>query len=206
MQCHGSRLLRFPNLLTPTCQILRNEPVQHEKVRPDYVDRINRGIDHIVQNLDAPLKLDEVARAACLSPFHFHRIFRHAMGETLNDFVKRIRLERALYLMSHAPSRSLTEIALDVGFSSSSDFSRSFKARFGVPPSVFDVGALRKGRRYVSASSWVPWRPPLWATRYFGCRFQHPKGTCEAKPATERPRRKWTQWPIDRFSRPAVLI
>ncbi|HKJ18270.1 MAG TPA: AraC family transcriptional regulator [Xanthomonadales bacterium] len=113
----------------------------------DYVDRINRAIDHIVSNLGSPLKLDDVARAACLSPFHFHRVFRNVLGETLNDFVKRIRLERALQLMSHAPSRSLTEIALDCGFSTSSDFSRSFKKRFGVPPSVFDIRLMRDSRR-----------------------------------------------------------
>ncbi|MEM8964662.1 MAG: AraC family transcriptional regulator [Acidobacteriota bacterium] len=125
-----------------------------EKTSPDpsgldlsYVDRINRAIDFILRHLDAPLKLEQVARAACLSPFHFHRIFRRLLGETLNEFIKRQRLERAVYLMSHAPSRSLTEIALDCGFSSSSDFSRSFKKRFGVPPSVFDVGTYRASRR-----------------------------------------------------------
>ena len=49
-----------------------------------------------------PLKLEEVAKVACFSPYHFHRIFRAVVGETLHDFVKRLRLERALYLISHA--------------------------------------------------------------------------------------------------------
>ena len=124
-----------------------NRSENSAEVPVEYVDRINRAIDHIVDNLAAPLNLEDVARAACLSPFHFHRVFRHALGETLNEFIKRIRLERALYLMSHASSRSLTEIALDCGFSSSSDFSRSFKKRFGVPPSVFDIELMRRNRR-----------------------------------------------------------
>ena len=64
------------------------------------------------------------------------RIFRALVGETLHAFVKRVRLERALTLMSRRDGSSLTDIALACGFSSSSDFSRSFRGHFGVPPSV----------------------------------------------------------------------
>lgn len=113
----------------------------------EYVERVNRAIDYVVRNLAGNLSLDEVARAACFSPFHFHRVFKSLVGETLGEFVKRQRLERALYLMAHARRRSLTDVALECGFSSSSDFSRSFKQRFGVPPSAFDLGSLRKVRR-----------------------------------------------------------
>jgi AraC family transcriptional regulator len=118
-----------------------------EQAPADYVERVNRAIDHVVRNLDGHLTLEEVARAACFSPFHFHRVFKSLVGETLAQFVKRQRLERALYLMSHAPRRSLTEVALSCGFASSSDFSRSFKQRFGVPPSGFDLKTFRNARR-----------------------------------------------------------
>ena len=118
----------------------------------DYVDRVNRAIDFILQNLDQPLRLEVVARAACFSPFHFHRIFRSLVGESLNEFVKRLRRERARSLMSHknwATRRrpSLTDIALACGFDSSSDFSRCFKQRFEVAPSRFDVESFRVKRR-----------------------------------------------------------
>lgn len=112
----------------------------------DYVNRVNRAIDYVTRHLAEPLKLEDVAKVAAFSPFHFHRIFRAVVGETLLDFVKRTRLERALYLMSHG-QRSLTEIALDVGFTSSSDFSRVFKAQFGAPPRAFDLEAWRKHHR-----------------------------------------------------------
>jgi AraC family transcriptional regulator len=108
----------------------------------DYVARVNRAIDHVTRNLATPLKLERVAKVAAFSPFHFHRIFRAMVGETLHDFVKRTRLERAAYLMSHG-KRPLTEIALDVGFNSSSEFSRSFKAHFGASPRAFDLKAWR---------------------------------------------------------------
>jgi AraC family transcriptional regulator len=89
------------------------------------------------------LRLETVSEVAGFSPFHFHRVFKGLVGETLNQFVKRLRLERALYLMSHASNRSLTDIALECGFASSSDFSRSFKQRYGAAPSVFDLDAFR---------------------------------------------------------------
>lgn len=115
----------------------------------DYQQRVNRAIDHVTRHLAEPLQLEAVAKVAAFSPFHFHRIFRAMMGETLHDFVKRTRLERALYLMSHH-QRSLTEVALEVGFASSSDFSRSFKAHFGVPPRAFDLEAWRaRGRERI---------------------------------------------------------
>lgn len=109
----------------------------------EYVDRVNRAIDHVMRNLAEPLKLEDVAKVACFSPYHFHRIFRAVVGETLHDFVKRVRLERALHLLSHGEPRTLTELARECGLGSSSDFSRSFRQRYGVPPSEFDLARVR---------------------------------------------------------------
>jgi AraC family transcriptional regulator len=122
----------------------------------DYVDRVNRAIDHITNHLAEPLSLDDIARVACFSSFHFHRIFRALVGETLAQFIKRVRLERAVYLLSHRPGASLTEIALACGFSSSSDFSRSFRAHYGVPPSLFDVQRFRDARRTALPAARLP--------------------------------------------------
>ncbi len=80
-----------------------------------------------------------------LSPFHFHRVFQALVGSTPSDFAKRLRLEKAT-LMSRTRAPSLTMIALSCGFSSSSDFSRCFKRRFGVAPSSFDIPAWRRAR------------------------------------------------------------
>jgi AraC family transcriptional regulator len=130
---------------------LRNEPENSVGKSHRYVERINRAIDFIVQNLDQPLRLEVVAAAAGFSPFHFHRIFRSLVGESLHEFVKRVRLEHAVALMSRTNwatrRQSLTEIALACGFTSSTDFSRCFKQRYGAPPSQFDVEAFRVDRR-----------------------------------------------------------
>jgi AraC family transcriptional regulator len=126
---------------------LRTDQNAEDSVSQDYVARVNRAIDLVVSNLGHPLTLGQVAKAAGFSPFHFHRVFKSFLGETLNQFVKRQRLERALFRMSHSPRQSLTDVALECGFSSSSDFSRSFKQQYGLPPSAFDLESFRDGRR-----------------------------------------------------------
>lgn len=118
--------------------------------------RVNRAIDHVVAHLAEPLPLEEVARVAAFSPFHFHRIFRAVTGETLAAFVKRVRLERAAHLISHRKDARLTDIALACGFSSSSDFTRSFKAQYGMPPSAFDSDAFRAPRREAMIERDIP--------------------------------------------------
>lgn len=131
---------------------MRNQSKKSGGKSPAYVARVNRAIDFILQNLDQPLRLEVVAQAADFSPFHFHRIFRLLVGESLGEFVKRLRLERALALMSRqtwATRRrpSLTDIAFACGFASSSDFSRCFKQRYGMPASRFDVQSFRVKQR-----------------------------------------------------------
>ncbi|MEQ1508130.1 MAG: AraC family transcriptional regulator [Myxococcota bacterium] len=113
----------------------------------DAVARVNRVIDHVTRHPTDPLDLEQLSGIAHYSSYHFHRVFKAVVGETLAVFVKRIRLQRALQQMSHDPEASLTEIAFACGFSSSSDFSRSFKQQYGVPPRAFDLTGFRDARR-----------------------------------------------------------
>jgi AraC family transcriptional regulator len=111
-----------------------------------YIERVNLAIDYVVNHLHEPLRLRNLSRVAKLSPFHFHRVFQALVGATPAEFVRRLRLEKALGLMAHSRAPSLTSIAFQCGFSSSADFSRCFKQRFNVPPSAFDIAAWRKVR------------------------------------------------------------
>lgn len=101
-----------------------------------YAQRIDRVIDHLRENLDRPVKLAELARVACFSEYHFHRIFTAVSGETLNNFTNRLRLEKAARLLRYS-DKSATEVALDCGFSSSATFSRAFRSGYGTSPSEF---------------------------------------------------------------------
>ena len=118
-----------------------------------YIERVNLAIDHIAGHLAEPLNLTSLARIAMLSPFHFHRVFQALMGETLADYIKRLRLERALSMMVHGRSAHrgstlpLSTLARSCGFSSLSDFSRCFKQRYGAPPSRFDLASWQQVHR-----------------------------------------------------------
>jgi AraC family transcriptional regulator len=102
-----------------------------------YRRRVNRVIDHIKDHLTEPLPIESLARLAHFSPFHFHRIFRSFVGEPLHAFIRRLRLEQAVFLMQHGPKATLTAVALRCGFASSSDFSRAFKQAYGFSPRHF---------------------------------------------------------------------
>jgi AraC family transcriptional regulator len=96
---------------------------------------IERALRFIGENLERPLSVAEVARAAHLSEFHLHRVFHAALGESVGRFVTRRRLELAALSLAYHPERSITEIALSSGYSSSSNFSKAFSAFFGCSPS-----------------------------------------------------------------------
>jgi AraC family transcriptional regulator len=103
-----------------------------------YEERVNRVLDYVTQHLDGDLSLNKLAGVSNFSAFHFHRIFHAVTGETLNSHVRRARLERAAQLMKAAPGRRVTDIALEVGFPGPAEFSRAFKAHFGINASAWN--------------------------------------------------------------------
>ena len=97
----------------------------------EYAARINRAFAYIEANLEKPLTLEDLAREAHFSKFHFNRIFKALTGETPFQFLLRLRLEKAATLMLIHPKDSITDIAYRCGFSDISIFSRNFKSYFG---------------------------------------------------------------------------
>jgi transcriptional regulator GlxA family with amidase domain len=83
-----------------------------------------------------PLGIAGLARIACVSPAHLIRTFRATFGETPHRYLQRRRVERAMYLL-RATDRSVTDICLEVGFSSLGTFSRTFAGIVGEPPSSY---------------------------------------------------------------------
>jgi len=113
---------------------------QAELKRQEYVGRINRVIDYVRENLAGDLRLESLAQVARFSPFHFHRVFKSIIGETLNDYIRRLRAQRAAGQLIHNPTLSITQIAVGCGYSSPSAFAREFRQRFGVSASQFRAG------------------------------------------------------------------
>lgn len=98
--------------------------------------RVERAVRYIADHLDRPLSVAEVARAAGLSEFHFHRIFAAVSGESVGRFITRRRLELSALRLAYEPNRTITEIALGSGYSSPSNFTKAFSAYFGCSPSA----------------------------------------------------------------------
>ncbi|MCM5662377.1 AraC family transcriptional regulator [Galbibacter mesophilus] len=106
------------------------------KIQGDYHQRINNVFAFIDENLEGDLSLKNISEVAFFSPFHFHRVFKFITNETLNDYVKRRRLEKSALDLLHK-NGNLSEIAHRYGFSDNSSYSKAFKKYFEVSPTVF---------------------------------------------------------------------
>jgi AraC-like DNA-binding protein len=113
--------------------ILRAAPARHVHARARD-PRVLAALDRMHSSYAEPLGVDDLARAAAMSRFHFSRLFREQVGEAPYRYLVGTRLDRAAELLRHG-RHGATEAALAVGFTDPSRFARAFKARFGVLPS-----------------------------------------------------------------------
>ncbi|WP_017573942.1 helix-turn-helix domain-containing protein [Nocardiopsis halotolerans] len=98
--------------------------------------RLLRARDVMDRRFAEPLDVPGLARVALMSPSHFSRSFRAVFGETPHRYLQRRRIERAMALLRET-DRSVTDIALAVGFDSLGTFSRTFLSVVGSPPSRY---------------------------------------------------------------------
>ncbi len=122
-----------------------------------YKRRILRVLVHIQQHLDKSLSLEELAGVACFSPYHFHRVFKGMVGESVKEYVRRLRLERAAGQLKLG-SASIINVALGAGYESHEAFTRSFKAAFGSAPSQFRSA---RRREFAAVPSGVHYSEPV---------------------------------------------
>lgn len=101
-----------------------------------YETRLRRVVQYIHDNPDGDLSLDQLAEAAALSRFHFHRVFRTMTGETCSDAVRRIRCHRASIWLTRSDT-SLDQIATKAGYDNTQSFNRAFRSVFGQTPTEF---------------------------------------------------------------------
>lgn len=102
-----------------------------------YEESINKAVAYIKQNLDQKISLNDIAEAAGLSRFHFHRIFLSYTGDSIYDTVIRLRIERAAAILLTNSAVSISTLALSTGFDDSASFRKTFKSRFSISPSAW---------------------------------------------------------------------
>ncbi len=101
-----------------------------------YHERILKVLLHIEQYSDQELRLEELAKVACFSPYHFHRIFKGMTGKTIGQYIRRIRLDKAALQLRYTKT-SVTDMAFNSGYDTVESFIRAFKKRFTLSPSQY---------------------------------------------------------------------
>jgi YesN/AraC family two-component response regulator len=98
-----------------------------------------RAVRYIERHLSTRLRLEELAKEARLSKYHFCRVFKRHTGISAKEFVTRVRIERAKELLARRDDHTITMIAAKVGFISPTRFSMYFKKLTGVSPSSYKL-------------------------------------------------------------------
>jgi AraC family transcriptional regulator len=104
--------------------------------RAEITRRLGRALDYIHDNASSAVDLADIAAAAALSPYHFHRLFKLALNRTPHRYVSELRLQRATRLLART-DLPVTEVCLMVGFSSLGSFSTLFTRTYGLAPSAW---------------------------------------------------------------------
>lgn len=102
-----------------------------------YIEQINKVQDYIENNLDKSLSIKELASIANFSEYHFQRIFVYITGENIYKFIKRIRLEKAAYMLLADKNRSISDIAISLGFANQASFAKAFKSKYDINGSIY---------------------------------------------------------------------
>jgi AraC-like DNA-binding protein len=105
----------------------------------DFNRRLLRARDAMDRAYAEPLDVKSVAAVAHVSEAHFSRSFRAVFGETPHRYLQRRRVERSMFLLRET-DRPITDICMDVGFSSLGTFSRTFREIVGETPSAYRQG------------------------------------------------------------------
>lgn len=104
--------------------------------RQSYLDRLNRVDDYIHAHLEGDLSFERLAEVACLSPYHWSRIYAAMRGETVAVRIRRLRLQRAADRLANTDI-AMDKISMLAGYGSTDTFGRAFRDVFGDTPAQF---------------------------------------------------------------------
>jgi len=101
-----------------------------------YERRLSRVTNYLHEHLDEDLDLNRLAEIACMSPYHWHRIYQAIHGESVVATVKRLRLQRAATLLARS-SMAIEQVAEFSGYPNLQSFNRIFASVYGLPPARY---------------------------------------------------------------------
>ncbi|WNO11136.1 AraC family transcriptional regulator [Teredinibacter sp. KSP-S5-2] len=131
----------------------------------NYQVRLIHVLNYIYSHLDSPLALEELASVACFSRYHFHRIFKGFLGESVKELIRRLRMERSAIEL-RATQDTILDIAQRAGYESDMAYSRAFKAIVGITPSAYRASSqwmfpclIDNGIRYRTSERITAFKP-----------------------------------------------
>ena len=151
----GHNKLRFTEQLTALltyhleqhqqiARIVDKLPPVRSATRVELYRRLSRAMDVVRNGFCGEISLDQLAAEACLSKYHFLRLFRSAFGSSPFQYIQLLRIEKAQVLLTRS-SIAVTDLADQLGFENSQSFSRLFFQRTGLYPTQYRVAAGGKG-------------------------------------------------------------
>lgn len=108
-------------------------------------DRVERVIAILKSNLVEPPSLESLGKQVGCSQFYLSRIFSQEMGKTISQYLRQLRMEKAAELL-RSGKHNVTEVAMEVGYSSSSHFSVAFHETYGCCPGLFPISSYARPR------------------------------------------------------------
>ncbi|WP_339279176.1 AraC family transcriptional regulator [Paenibacillus sp. FSL W8-1187] len=108
----------------------------------EWLERMNRAMDYIEENLTGEIELSEAARRACCSTYHFQRMFSFITDVTLAEYIRRRRLTLAALELQQGGAAKIIDVALTYGYDSPVSFARAFHALHGMTPAMARQGGM----------------------------------------------------------------
>jgi AraC family transcriptional regulator of arabinose operon len=122
------------NGLLSVLMLLKQQTQRSHRTVPDA--RVAEALDHMVRNMQTDIRVDDLARRVCMSPSRFAHLFKEQTGLSIIETLLRMRLREAARMLRFTV-RPAAEIAEDVGFTSYNNFTKQFKAFYGLPPQMY---------------------------------------------------------------------
>lgn len=109
-----------------------------------HFEQINLALVYVHNNFDSNITAEDLAKVSGYSIFHFHRIFKDIVGQSVNDYIRNTRLEKTSNLLLYNQHKTIEQISLESGFSTATSFSAAFKKKFGMTPKQWRKGGYEK--------------------------------------------------------------
>ncbi len=100
----------------------------------DWLDRLNDSLDYIESSLESEISYEKAARLACMSVYHFQRMFPYIAGVPLSEYLRHRRMTKAAFELQNGAK--VLDVALRCGYESPTAFNRAFRSVHGVSPSA----------------------------------------------------------------------